>query len=77
MVKQYGINPNKTYANKKNAEKAVEKMIAKNPWMEEEKARFTYSIIWNEEGRCFPVFFGASSIQAGIFHLGFNCVAFS
>jgi hypothetical protein len=79
MLKQYQITPVKTYANKKNAERAVAKMLEKNPGLNKlpNNAQLVWSVMWNEQGRCFPVFFGITALEAGIHHLGFNCLAFS
>ena len=75
MIRHLPITPNKTYANATNAKNAIARMLDKNPGLKE--MDLNYSIIWNEEGRCYPVFFGMSAFHAGIPHLGFNCVHMS
>ncbi len=69
MIK-YNIQPNKTYKTEANAEKAIKKHL---PHVEE--MNVAYSIIWNSEGRCFPVFFGAEAVHKGIFN-HFNVINF-
>ncbi len=64
------LTPNKTYATRENAIKAVQKKFGdrefdKNCW---------YFIHTHTDGRFFPVFVGERAIQAGV-HFSFNVVA--
>jgi TPP-dependent pyruvate/acetoin dehydrogenase alpha subunit len=64
------LTPNKTYATRENAIKAVEKKFGtrefeRNCW---------YFVAQHTDGRFFPVFVGERAIQAGI-HFHFNVVA--
>jgi hypothetical protein len=81
MLRRYEIQPVKTYATSATAEKAIERMMDKNTgiraYLKEQGKTLTYSIIYNEEGRCYPIFFGLIAIDVGIPHLGFNCIAIS
>ena len=56
----------KSYANSKNAIKAVEKLIGTD-------SNLRYFIHFTEEGRCFPVFIGEAALQQGI-HFHFNVI---
>ena len=66
MAKQVTIESNKTYANEANAIKAVEKLNISD--------EIRYFIVWNKEGRCFPVFISEKAIQHMV-HFHFPVVA--
>jgi hypothetical protein len=66
VAQKIQISQNKTYATEANADKAVEKLYGKN-------THLRYFIAWTQEGRCYPVFIGASATQFGV-HFHFNVV---
>ena len=69
MAKKIELGQNKTYATEENAVKAVEKRYGG----EKDWRQLRYFIAWTKEGRCYPVFIGASAIDYGV-HFHFNVV---
>ena len=69
MAKLLELQPNKTYATRENAVKAVDKKFA-----HESYADLTYIIHTHTDGRFFPVFIGERALQA-MAHFHFNVVA--
>jgi hypothetical protein len=66
-------NPTQTYATRKNAIRAVEKVYGPNqPTFG--AAKLHYLIMTNEEGRFFPVFVGERALQ-GMVHFHFCVIA--
>lgn len=63
-TREFTIIAPKTYATKKNAQKAVAKVGAEN---------IRHFYMTGEDGRWFPVFVGQEAMQAGI-HFHFNVV---
>jgi len=62
-MKQINLNPTRTYANEKNARKAI------TDWFGENLAEVHPNLRWimvMKEGRYFPVFVGESAVQAGV-----------
>lgn len=68
MAKRIELVPNKTYATKANAIKAVEKKFPSEIY-----DGLTYLLQRTEDGRFFPVFVGERSVQA-MAHFHFNVV---
>lgn len=66
MAKLINLEPNKTYATRENAVKAVEKKFGG-----EQYAHLTYIIHTHTDGRFFPVFLGERAVQAMV-HFHFN-----
>lgn len=64
------LTPNKTYATRDNAIKAVEKKFGQRTDM----AQCNYFIHTHTDGRFFPVFIGERALQA-LVHFHFNVVA--
>jgi len=72
MIQHIELNPNKTYATRENAVKAVEKAFGERVTAQNgENLRYILSV--NADGRFFPVFLGERALQAGV-HFHF-CVA--
>lgn len=65
-LREFTIEPSKTYASKANVRKAV----ASKPALED----LRFFIMQTEEGRFFPVFCGQEAVEAGVHFLGFNIV---
>lgn len=65
--------PNKTYATRENAIKAVEKKFGPNN-DHFGSADIRYMVMTHTDGRFFPVFFGEKALQHGA-HFHFNVVA--
>lgn len=65
MAHHVSITPARTYATEANAHKAVNDKYSDASYLR-------YMIVWNAEGRCYPVFLGEPAIQAGV-HFNF-CV---
>lgn len=55
------LKPGKTYADAPRARHAVEALNT--------DARYT--IVYNKEGRAYPIFTGQEALQDGVFHHGF------
>jgi hypothetical protein len=70
MIRHLEMTPNKTYATRENAIKAVEKAFVNRQTRDE---RLDFVVVVNAEGRFFPMFLGERAIQAGM-HFHF-CVA--
>ena len=68
MANLIQITPVRTYANRENAQKAVEKKIPADRLTE-----LRYFIHQHIDGRFFPVFIGQQALQHGI-HFHFNVV---
>lgn len=66
MTRLVNITPTKTYANEKNAVRAVEKIFGP-------ESELRYVMMRTEENRVFPLFIGNSAIMAGV-HFHFNVV---
>jgi len=66
MARQFTVTPTKTYATESNAVKAVEKMYG-------DINDLRYYIVWNQAGRCYPIFVGQRALDQQVFHAGF-CV---
>lgn len=62
MAREIKVVPNKTYATRDNAIKAVEKRY---PWDEKNPDQLRYLILTTEDGRYYPVFVGDAAVQAG------------
>lgn len=62
----YAPNPNKTYATRENAIRAVEKVYGENKayWP---SADLHYVIMATAEGRWFPLFIGERALQHQVF----------
>jgi len=71
MAHLINLEPNKTYATRENAVKAVEK---KFPSSEKQFDQLTYFIHTHTDGRFFPVFIGERALHAMV-HFHFNVVA--
>lgn len=69
MPRLIELTPNRTYATKANAIKAVNKVFKEDEHME-----LWYFIHQSDDGRFFPVFVGERAIQK-MAHLHFNVVA--
>ena len=65
MPKYYEPKPYKTYANKKNAIKAVEKIFSQK-YNKVDTKDLRYIVVPNEEGRYYPIFIGHKALQLGI-----------
>jgi hypothetical protein len=64
MARLVTLTPNKTYATKANAVKAVEKKFP-----DANDDGLTYIMFTADDGRFYPVFLGERSLQAGVqFH---------
>lgn len=61
------VTPVRTYASEENADRAVQKKLGHL------QVPVRYFIAWTSDGRCFPVFVGANTLDYGI-HFHFNCV---
>lgn len=62
MTKQVNITPSRTYANEKNAQRAVDKLFGNTPDLR-------YVMMRTEDGRYYPLFIGNSALHAGVhFH---------
>jgi len=72
MIQHIELNPNKTYATRENAVKAVEKAFGERVTAQNGE-RLSYILSVNAAGRFFPVFLGERALQAGV-HFTF-CVA--
>lgn len=72
MARLVELQPNKTYATRENAIKAVEKFF--HDKMEHTHDSQTYFIHTHTDGRFFPVFVGERAVQ-GQLHFYFNVVA--
>lgn len=69
MARCIELTPNKTYATRENAIKAVEKIIPVGKMLDQ-----MYFIHMHTDGRFFPVFVGERAIQ-NMLHFKFNVVA--
>jgi hypothetical protein len=58
--------PGKTYASPENCRKAVDKIYGNDD-------RLRYLIVYNDNGRCFPLFIGEYALQRGV-HFSQFCV---
>lgn len=72
MARLIKLQPNKTYATRENAVKAVDKFMAGRDHAIYDDQ--TYFIHTHTDGRFFPVFVGERAIQA-MLHFRFNVVA--
>lgn len=72
MARLVELQPNKTYATRENAIKAVEKFFYDK--MEHTHENQMYFIHVHTDGRFFPVFVGERAVQAHL-HFHFNVVA--
>lgn len=61
---EFQVQPSKAYSTKKNAERAVEKKGF---------THLRHFFAYTADGRCFPIFVGEASAQAGV-HFHFNLV---
>ena len=66
MAHHFTPTPNKTYATKANAIKAVEKLYGENQGFADTDLR--YVIMVDDAGRFYPVFFGMGAVERGVFH---------
>lgn len=69
MARLLTLQPNKTYATRENAVKAVEKLVPADRLTEQ-----TYFIYTHTDGRFFPVFVGERALTAQL-HFNFHVVA--
>jgi len=74
VINLFNIEPNKTYATRENAVKAVERKFGPRMTYPGTEENLHYFIHTHTDGRFFPVFVGERAIQAGI-HFSFNVVA--
>jgi hypothetical protein len=72
MIRHLEMTPNKTYATRDNAIKAVQKTFGERVTAENNE-RLDFVVVANAEGRFFPLFLGERALQAGM-HFSF-CVA--
>jgi hypothetical protein len=73
MIRCIDITPNRTYATRANAIKAVEKMFGDRMTASNDE-NLHFFIHTTPEGRFFPVFFGERALRA-MMHTHFNVVA--
>jgi hypothetical protein len=67
MAHHFAPTPDKTYATRENAVKAVEKAYGPNEELYG-AAELHYITMQNPEGRWFPVFIGERALQRGVHH---------
>lgn len=67
MAHHFVPSPNKTYATRENAVKAVEKVYGANEG-HFGGAQLHYVTMQTAEGRWFPLFFGERALRAGVHH---------
>ena len=71
-IREYKINPTKTYKTPENAAKAAQAIADK--LYQDATGVLHFFVMQHTDGRFFPVFFGQKAIQAGV-HFHFNVVA--
>jgi len=72
MAHNITFTPNKTYATKANAVKAVEAKYGADEGFAATDLR--YLVVQGDDGRFFPVFIGEAAIRRGV-HFHFCCAA--
>lgn len=68
MAKLIELKPNKTYATRENAIKAVEKIYGGMDNRYEKPFNFRYMIVKDEADRWFPICIGNDAVHAGTFN---------